>query len=453
MITIMCEFIHLERIDSPMMTLHKRVIALVIFSVIIVFIICQIPFRNTVKIGITSSNNVKEYSEYFKENKICNCKIQFVYLGNDKEADSDPFKATFENIYRALSNGDVDMVIAVEEDYLLPMTTDNVLYNLKEIVDFSCLSDDIKNFIESSNNEVYFIPSSLDSVRVLLVNNNLMTELGIPIPQNQLEFDEFCNLLVLIEQKIKQNDKKNTYALSLGSPIDEFLYDDISKFLSPLYNYADLNMYLDYYVKLLDISKRYSYRRKDIGNKYPLDFHFSQNNIVLKIATLYELELFKNSDLSDKTPHKPYIQNFSVSVLPHPYIDGYNYTLGNIQLMAVSRKTKHLTECADIIKFFLSEKHARNIIELENPFSANIVSIPVIQSDTISESLYKKYSFINFHYGDNFSPHFFPKNYDLYWQSKNEEQELVNEYIDDKITPTEFKLQMKKIIKSVKGQK
>jgi len=442
--------------DRLMRKKFKYLMTTIVFIGIIGLVNKQVSYKNIVKIGITSNYNAEAYIEYFQLNRICNCEVQFVYLGDDKNTDTDPFKATFENIYTALSNGDVDMVMAIEEDYLFPMQDDDILYNLNENVDLSRLSIDIKNFIESNNNKIYFVPSSLDSVRVLLINNNLMTELGIPIPQKQLEYDEFNSLLMLIDKKIKQSNRKDIYVLSLGSPIDEFLYDDISNFLSPIYpmyNNTDINLYLDYYIKLMDISKKYSYRRNDIGSKYPLDFHFAQNNIVLKIATSYELELFTNSEFSDKTPYKPYIQEFSISVLPHPYIKNYNYTLGNIQLMAVSQKTKHLKECIKIIEFFLSEKHAQNILNLENPFSSNIVSIPIIESTNISNLLCKKYSFNNFHYGSNFAPQIFPKNYDLYWQSKNKERELVSKYIDDKITPTEFKLQLEKLINMVKNEK
>ena len=221
--------------DRLMRKKFKYLMTTIVFIGIIGLVNKQVSYKNIVKIGITSNYNAEAYIEYFQLNRICNCEVQFVYLGDDKNTDTDPFKATFENIYTALSNGDVDMVMAIEEDYLFPMQDDDILYNLNENVDLSRLSIDIKNFIESNNNKIYFVPSSLDSVRVLLINNNLMTELGIPIPQKQLEYDEFNSLLMLIDKKIKQSNRKDIYVLSLGSPIDEFLYDDISNFLNPIY--------------------------------------------------------------------------------------------------------------------------------------------------------------------------------------------------------------------------
>jgi len=404
-------------------------------------------YKDIIKIGVTNSENIAIYEKYLNKSTLSKYNIKFVYVGNSKDSDEDPFNATFDNIRNAFSDGSIDMMLAVEEDYLIPIANIGLFYNINGLINIDNLPISIKNFI-SCNNEIYFLPSSLDSVRLLIVNNNILQKLGIPIPKEQFDFNKFCNLIIQINDEIVKNNLDNTYAISLGTPIDEFLYDDISKFLMPLYNETDLNLYLEYYVKLMDIAKKYSYRRKDISYKYPLDFQFAQNNIALKIATTYEIELFKNKYLSDTTPYKPYIKDFSISILPHPYIENFNYTLGNIELMAISSKTKHLNECIDIMQFFLSEEHAIDSINLNNPFSSNIVSTPLIRSEKVFNILENKYSFSNFHYGTNFAPLIFQKNYDSYWQSKTMEDELVNRYVNEEINAIEFKLLLSDILKN-----
>lgn len=409
---------------------------------IVVIAVCLITFsyikydrENVLKIGIMNDQNIEYYDQYFNTNNITKMNVEFKMIASDMAEYDDAFLYTLEDIRNGFMKNRYDMIIGIEEDYILTLPN-SIFLELNDFLNEEEVSKSTsKTCITKGREDIYYLPSSIDNNRLLIINNDIFNNLNVEIPKNQLSMDEFINLSYRLNEKIKLYDLKNHYAVSMGSPIDEYLSDDISKLLIPLKESEKNNeMYVSYNLKLSNLAKHTSYNREQIGHQLPLDFAFKNGSIAMKVCTLYELYNFINSN-KELQEQNYKIESFNVTILPLPYINNdFNYTNANVKVMAINKNTKHIEECKQIISYFMGKEHALNTLNFTNPFVNNIISLPIYTDDEINNLLYERFKFNEFYYGNNLTTFYFKKNYTTYWDEIKNNKTMMDKFLSDSIS-------------------
>ena len=313
----------------------------------IIFVLCSITLitfafifyydnkvtQDKLIIGVMDDKNINEYKEYINENKILQSSYEFSMIASDYDGIGDPFEYTLMNIENGLKNNKYDMLIGVDEDYLLPLIERNILYDLRDTLDKNNCNELILSFSKKhTEGSIYYIPSSIYNVKLLIINNDIFNELEIEIPTDQLTLKEFTDLCYLVDEKLHMCKKDNCFSVSLGSAVDEYLIDDINKLVLPLKDsQIKKELYIESYLTYAKLAKDLSYTRNDVGYQEPLDFTFLNGNIAMKLCTTYELYQFinYNPNFFDKDYR---IKEFEYTILPIPYVnDDVNYTNAEIK--------------------------------------------------------------------------------------------------------------------------
>jgi len=415
---------------------------------VILTLLLSVPFlwkvnndNKRMVIGVMNDQQIELYKNYFRENNILHCPYEFKCIANDLPESKDPFQYTLEDIKNGFLQNEYDMIIGIDEDYILPLLDDRIFYDMGGMILNKNVSPCIKNFCKKhTQKEIYYIPSAISNIRVLLINNDIFSKLNISIPKTQLSLEDFVDLCYLVDEKLKQNNMTDYYALSLGSAIDEYLSDDIYKLLLPLKDsIGNEHLYIENYLKLVSLAKQVSYSRKDIGYQLPLDFAFKDGKTAMKICTTFELYNFLHFDQPfQDTDYR--ITEFDFSTLPVPFVNKtYNYTNAEIKVMCINKTSPYIDYGTKIAKFFFSKEHAINTLQFKNPFTQNIISFPLYIDNDIQTSLQDLYHYSNFYYGCNLPTYYFEKKQKNYWNRITQNKEMLDQYITNQISENNYK--------------
>lgn len=412
---------------------------LIIIIVLFVFTSININEKENVIIGIISHNKAKDIEKYLNDN-INNYNIILKEIEPSKS--DDPFLATQYAIHDNMASGEVDMLLNINEDYLNPLIKDNIFLDIKNYIDLNALNLSFKNhFIKNDDGNIFYLPSTNDTTRFIILNLDLFKDLDVNYPSSQFSIKDLIELSYELNNKITSSNKGEFFAMTFGSPIDEYLFDDVDKILLPLKDYNDFERYKHMYYEIIRCAKNTSYLRNTIGHEYPMDFYFSKGNVAMKICTTYELFLFKNNS-------SPYlISDFEYKILPLPYIsEEINYTNTKITVMAISKETKNIKGCIEVFDYILSKENAINTLRNETPLSNNIISLPLYIDEEIESMLENLIGTSDIYYGNNIPTNYFVKNYDFHWEKIRKRKELTDKYVNDVINIVQYKEEIDNII-------
>lgn len=420
---------------------YKHTIIMLCIVAIVLYVIINLTnIKQTVKIGIFNSNE-DAIEQYLKEH-LSNIELDVVDLSHLLL--NDPFQDTMTIVNSVFTNGEIDMLLCIEPDYLLSQKDKSIFLPIDNN-SINSLSSVIKNYIETINyNEnIIFLPASIDNTRFLLVNKDILNKFNISLSSNNISMDKLFLIVNQLSNRLGTNEH-NIYPISFGSPIDEYFFDDLDKLLLEYkYSQEQLNEYTEKYVKIAQQAKYHSYTRADIGHSYPLDYYFCSGKVALKIATLYELlQIKENTSLGTYNTN-----NLSYSIFPAPYMnEKEQYNNSKTTLMCVSTNSKNKQECFEVIEFILSKANALRTIEGTNPITTNVASTPIYFDNEIAEKLNFKYGTNEMYYGDNFIPNKFVKNSEYHWEFVNSQRIALMNFIENKTSEEELFYEIKFIM-------
>ncbi len=421
------------------MKFFKKITICILFTFSIVFISFICNKDKVITIGTFSSNTAE--MEMYLNNNINGFRVKIINLSN--LLNDDPFEKSVEIINDVLKKSKVDMLINIEPDYLLCQNDVSIFMNLKEHnLNTTTLVNNYINMI-NRDSEIYFLPSSVNNTRFLFVNKELMQTLGVDIDLDNLKLEELSQVLEKFDKKLNK-DNGDIYAISFGSPIDEYFFDDVEKLLLHLvYPKLQSKKYAECYVEMAKIAKKYSYTRDDIGHSYPMDSYYTSGNVILKIITLYELLEFRHN-INIKNSK---IDDFDYLILPLPtLLSDKHFNSSEIMLTCISKNTKNKKECLELIDFIYSPTNALKTIDCQNPITKNIASVPLNNDIMIFKEFKKKYGIDNPMYGDSFFVKYFIKNRDKHWNIVKLKREILLDYFQDKLSEKQLYQNIKSIM-------
>lgn len=213
--------------------LYKKILATIcMISVILVgFVGCtsNTPTEIQIRIGITGVPDVDK-CEVFLEEEFEHIDFEFVELGS---GDGDAFSNVCHNIEQMFLEKKLDMIIGIPEDYVCSLSNDLFL-NLHNKVDIDNLLPAVKGHLTKQPTELYYVTHSLYCIRFLVANIDLLNALNIDVPDSFESISDLTEYAYAVQEEIEKSSLQDVYAISFGSPIDEFLFDDIANLLLPL---------------------------------------------------------------------------------------------------------------------------------------------------------------------------------------------------------------------------
>lgn len=410
---------------------HKLLAIVCIISILLSFLSgCTASTSDKIllRIGVTGVSDI-EKCETFLENCFEHIDFKFFELGT---GDNDSFSNVCSNIERMFSENKLDMIIGIPEDYVRSLPN-NLFLNLYNIIDIDNMISPIKGHLTKTPNEMRYVTHSLYCTRLFIANTDLLNTLNVEIPASFESIPDLIRYAYLVQESIEEASLKDTYAISLGSPIDEFLFDDIANLLLP-YGYPRTEegqqsrftdtLYTTQYEEIYNCALATSYRRKDIGHQYTLDFYFSTGHVALKCASAYELKMFNYSN--SNMPHNPYIDNFTYTVIPLTETLNSQSTVN-----AISANTRNQTMCLEVINFLLSEKYANSVLDGSSPFLNDAYSFPCVFNDEIEERIKLIYRIESLESYTDYTNFSFAKDSTIHWSVIQQEQKIFQDAFND----------------------
>lgn len=371
--------------------MRRKLIAIVLsFIFILLFSGCSKSNESdTIKVGVAGVISIEKCQEYL-ETQFPEWKFEVLELGSEND---DGFNSVYNNIEKYISEGKIDMIIGVPEGYITQQKK-CLFQNLYSNLDTSNFIPAVINHCKSDNSkEMMYVTHTFYCTRFLTINKTLVNSLGVEIPVYFDGIEEVIDLSYIISKEIENKSKNSCFSVSMGSPIDEFLYDDLANILLPMgfprtetglqkryYNDEYLGIYKKLYMCALDNS----YSREEIGYKYPLDYYFSTGNVALKMSTVFELSAFKTQQ--QDSPFDTQITDFDYGIVPVSRILNTQSTVS-----AIAFNSKHTEKCYTILRYLSSENYALDIIENTSPFLIDTCSLPCVSFDSIEQSVQEKY--------------------------------------------------------------
>lgn len=407
----------------------KRCLVIVLIVITLLFSSCSIPFaeNNVLKIGIAGIEDTEKCITYIKQQTgFENLNIEFIDLG---DGSGDVFENVFNNINSYIKSQKIDMIIGVPEDYILSQN-DDLFLDLSDLLSINLLPAVYNHLKEIKSTKISFMPHTFYCTRFLIENENFFKDIGYTAPDKYNNISEVVETAKNIDALIPLSEK-NKFAISFGSPNNEFLYDDIANLLlftnyprtesdiqQRFYDSEYINLYKSLYKCAIDLS----YNRDDIGYEYPLDYYFSTGNVAMKIATTNELYGFNN--IQENTPFKSYIDSFEFKVANVSTVLSTQSTV--IAISAYSNKSEI---CKSLLKFFLTEKYGIDILQNNSPFLIDMRSLPCITSTDIEKNIYQMYKIISLNHYSDYTTFSFVKNSNTHWGIIDKERSIFEKNI------------------------
>lgn len=414
--------------------LHKKILATIcMISVILVgFVGCtsNTPTEIQIRIGITGVPDVDK-CEVFLEEEFEHIDFEFVELGS---GDGDAFSNVCHNIEQMFLEKKLDMIIGIPEDYVCSLSNDLFL-NLHNKVDIDNLLPAVKGHLTKQPTELYYVTHSLYCIRFLVANIDLLNALNIDVPDSFESISDLTEYAYAVQEEIEKSSLQDVYAISFGSPIDEFLFDDIANLLLPLgyprteegqqSRFTD-EAYVDQFKEIFECALTAAYDREDIGHQYTSDFYFSTGNVALKCASAYEMRMFNNSQ--SNAPYNPYIDDFAYKVIPLTEVLNSQSTVN-----AISAYTENHETCLEVVKFLLSEKYASDVLNNISPFLNDACSFPCVFNEEIEDTMELLYGVESLQAYTDHTYFSFAKDSDVHWSVIQQEQQIFQNAFDSKL--------------------
>lgn len=406
---------------------HKLLAIVCIISILLSFLsgcTANTSAKTLLRIGVAGVSDI-EKCETFLEDYFEHIDFKLFELG---AGDNDSFSNVCGNIARMFSENKLDMIIGIPEDYVCSLP-DNLFLNLYSNIDIDNIISPIKGHLTKTPSEMRYVTHSLYCTRFFIANTDLLNTLNVEIPNSFESISDLIKYAYLVQENIEKSSLQDVFAISFGSPIDEFLFDDIANLLLP-YGYPRTEKgqqrrftntsYMAQYKDILDCALAASYKREDIGHQYTLDFYFSTGNVALKCASAYEMKMFNCSN--NNMPHNPFIDDFVYTVIPLTEVLNSQSTVN-----AISANTENQTACFDVINFLLSEEYAYSVINGSSPFLNDTYSFPCVFNDEITETMKLIYGVESLESYTDYTCFSFAKDSTTHWSVIQQEQEIFQD--------------------------
>lgn len=406
----------------------RKKISFVLFIMLLFSILagCLNGEHNKIRIGVADVEDVNLCEEYLKQH-FPNQNFEVVELNTGEK---DCFETVRNNIEKHITSGYLDMVVGIPEGYIT--SQDQIIFeNLYDGIEITNLLPAVINHCQSRETKTMpFLTHTFYCTRFLTVNRSFLKSLGIDYKDDFATIDEVVDFSYLVDEKIKGKSLEQCYSISMGSPNDEFLYDDLANILLPLgfartemglqQRYFD-DIYIENFKKLYRCAIENSYSRNDIGYTYPIDYYFVTGNVAMKISSTFELSAFKNQDKD--SPFITEITNFDYVIIPVSNILNTQSTVS-----AISAKSKKKEMCISVLEFLISEDYAIDIIQNESPFLIDTCSLPCIITEKTEQLIYDKYNIKSLKGYTDYTTFDFAMNSSVHWNIIEEERRCFSKF-------------------------
>lgn len=404
----------------------KKFFVLFIMLLLLILIGCSNSTQNIIRIGVTDIADVSVCEKYLKQH-FPNENFEVIELNSGRK---DSFESVYNNIEKNITSGYLDMVVGIPEGYIT--SQDQTIFdNLYNKLELNNLLPAVINHCQSGElNTIPFLTHTFYCTRFLIVNKSLLESLEIESKDSFDAIDDVIDFSYLVDEKIKEKSLKQNYSISMGSPNDEFLYDDLANILLPLgfartekglqQRYFD-ETYIKIFKKLYICAIENSYSRNDIGYTYPLDYYFATGNVAMKVSTSFELSAFKNQDKN--SPFATEITDFDYAIVPVSNILNTQSTVS-----AISAKSKKKEICISVLEFLISEDYAVDIIQNESPFLIDTCSLPCIITEKTKQLIDNKYGIKSLNSYTNYTTFNFAMNSNVHWNVLEDERSCFSKF-------------------------
>ena len=382
------------------------------------------PTETQIRIGITGVPDVDKCKAFLEE-EFEHIDFEFVELGS---GDGDAFSNVCHNIEQMVLEKKLDMIIGIPEDYVCSLPNDLFL-NLHNKVDIDNMLPAVKGHLTKQPTELYYVTHSLYCTRFIVANIDLLNSLNVDVPVLFESILDLTKYVYAVHEEIEKSSSQDVFAVSFGSPIDEFLFDDIANLLLPLgyprteegqqSRFAD-EEYMDQFKEILECALTAAYDREDIGHQYTSDFYFSTGKVALKFASAYEMRMFNNSQ--SNAPYNPYIDDFAYEVIPLTEVLNSQSTVN-----AISAYTENQEACLEVVEFLLSEKYARDVLNNISPFLNDTCSFPCVFNEEMEDIMELLYGVESLQAYTDYTYFSFVKDSDVHWSVIQQEQQVFQD--------------------------
>lgn len=408
------------------MRINVLVIILTLSIIIAGFAGCaqSLHSKTHIRIGVTGVSNTDKCGLYLEE-AFENVDFEFIELGAGED---DAFSNVGHNIEELFLDKKLDMIIGVPEDYVCSL--DNSLFlNLYNKVNIDNLLPAVKGHLTKQPKNLYYVTHSLYCTRFIVANMDLLNALNVDVSSSFESVSDLIEYAYAVQRAIDEASLEDVFAISFGSPIDEFLFDDIANLLLPLgyprteygqqSRFTD-ELYIKQFKEVFDCALTSAYEREDIGHQYTSDFYFSTGNVALKCASAYEMRMFNNAQ--SNAPYNPYIDDFSYKVIPLTEVLNSQSTVN-----AISAYTENSKVCLDIVNFLLSEEYANDVLNNISPFLNDTCSFPCVFDEKIEDTMKSLYGVETLETYTDHTYFSFVKDSNVHWSVIQQEQQIFRD--------------------------
>lgn len=343
-----------------------------------------------------------------------------------------------DNVYQKVKNGDVDMIIGLTPNKLLPLVENNLLFDMtKHLENIDNLH---RGVLDSSllggGGSIYYISPVIKTVYFVLQNKEIFDDLGIDLLPLYPSYNDFLTTLSLLESSISENDMEYSpiaFAVRNVDDVELFIGTQLRmlgyNLKTPFYkdgifmNEEWKEFYRFFATLIMDYGKGYEEYENGI---YPMDNIFSNGKYGIMLANAFTMELYLN-DIFNKEWNEQSPMNiqpiFPIEVSFLPNQDGNKIQNIRQSSLALVDSSRNMDTLLQIANYFFSEEYTLKMIEDRgkyNHFSEYPLSYPTYYSE-------KTISSLNQFYGENFDASLI---YDVEMGSSIENHFIPDNHID-----------------------